>query len=62
MTQMLRPFLVLLVLGFSLRAREFDPRRDGFAFSNETVLKYSVNEAGDLHIGKRNTEAAVTHS
>jgi hypothetical protein len=62
MPEMFRPFVVLIVLGFTLSARDFDPRRDAFAFSNETVLKYSVNEAGRLQIGRRETEAVVAHS
>lgn len=59
---MLRPLFILLAWGLTLRAREFDPRRDAFAFANETVLKYAVNEARRLEIGKRETAAVVAHS
>lgn len=42
-------------------ARDFDPRRDGFAFANETVLAYGIDEAGRLHMGARETPARFAH-
>jgi hypothetical protein len=42
-------------------ARDFDPRRDGFAFANETVLAYGVDEAGRLHMGSRETPPQFAH-
>ncbi len=50
--------LILLAFAFlglalSARAREFDPRTDGFSFANETALAYDVDGAGALHITKR---------
>lgn len=42
---------LFLALASSLIAREFDPRRDAFAFSNDTVMNYSVTHDGHLHIG-----------
>ncbi len=47
--------LLLLICAPALFARDFTPRRDGFAFSNETVFAYGVDEAGGLHIGPRET-------
>ena len=58
---MLRLFLVLLVLASSLAAREFDPRRDAFAFSNETVLAYDVDKAGHLRATAREAPEHLTH-
>jgi len=59
---MFRVVLVLFALGIAVDAREFDPRRDGFAFSNETVLEYSVDEAGDLHMQAREKQVDLAHS
>ncbi len=42
--------LILFALATVLHAREFDPRRDGMAFANETVFGYGVDEAGRLHM------------
>jgi len=47
---MLRFFAVLFTLASVLSAREFDPRRDAFAFPNDTVLAYEVDHAGQLHV------------
>jgi hypothetical protein len=41
--------------------REFDPRRDGFAFANETVLAYGVDETGHLHVATREAPARFAH-
>src|SRR6266446_10778767 len=58
---MLRIFAIVLLLAPALVARDFDPRRDAFAFSNETVLSYEVDRAGILHIKTRATPAHLTH-
>ena len=58
---MLRLFPVLLALASSLAAREFDPRRDVFAFSNETVLAYDVDQAGNMRVTARETPGHLTH-
>ncbi len=45
-----RRFLALLLLlaAFSAHARDFDPRRDGFAFSNQTVFAYEFTSTGGI--------------
>jgi hypothetical protein len=58
---MFRVVLLLLLATGALRAREFDPKRDGFAFANETVLAYGVDEDGQLHMGKKEAPAAFAH-
>lgn len=51
-----------LLAGFSaLHARSFDLRRDTFAFSNDTVFAYGVDEQGKLHIARREKPAQFTH-
>ncbi len=42
-------------------AREFDLRRDTFAFSNDTVFAYGVDEQGRLHISRREKPAEFSH-
>lgn len=42
-------------------ARPFDLHRDTFAFSNDTVLAYGVDEAGVLHISKRDKPVEFGH-
>jgi hypothetical protein len=59
---MFRAVLVLFALGFAATAREFDPRRDVLAFSNDTVLKYTVDDAGRLHVGTKEKKALLAHS
>ena len=60
---LLAPMKILLSLAltlltsFAAAAREFDLRRDTFAFSNDTAWKYGVDEAGQLHISKREKPA-----
>lgn len=62
---MIRAFLLSLLLLLSpalLRARPFDLQRDVFAFSNDTVFAYGVDEAGHLHISQREKPAQFSHS
>ncbi len=62
-----RIFCFLFLIGFSvlvppaLCARPFDLRRDTFAFSNDTVFAYGVDEAGKLHIARREKPAQFSH-
>jgi hypothetical protein len=58
---MLRVVLILLALGLALSAREFDPRRDALAFSNDTAMKYTVDAEGRLHVEGRKTPANLAH-
>jgi hypothetical protein len=43
------------------RARAFDIRRDTFAFANETVFHYRVDEGGSLHVSKREDAPDYSH-
>jgi hypothetical protein len=52
---------LILFLSVTALARDFDPRRDGFAFANETVFAYGVDEAGRLHMAARDKPAAFAH-
>jgi hypothetical protein len=55
---------LLLVLGAASAARaatHFDLHRDTFAFSNDTVLQYGVDERGVLHISRRDKPVAFSH-
>src|SRR5438128_784872 len=45
----------------AIRGNAFDPRRDGFAFANETVFAYGVDEAGHLHISARAQPPRFAH-
>jgi hypothetical protein len=56
-------FLLAVCLWFPHEAssRDFDLRRDTFAFSNDTVLKYGVDEAGVLHISRRDKPVEYGH-
>ena len=59
---MRRLLLVLCLLApGALRARDFDWRRDTFAFSNDTAFQYGVDERGKLHVSLRETPADFTH-
>jgi len=58
---MLRIFIALLSLGLVVTAREFDPRRDAFAFSNDTALQYTVGADGKLRMEGRKTPARLAH-
>lgn len=42
-------------------ARGFDLHRDTFAFSNDTVFAYGVDEQGKLHISLRDKPAEFSH-
>ena len=53
--------LFLLALAPLAHARDFDLVRDTFAFSNDTVMKYGVDEAGQLHITKRDKPVEFGH-
>jgi hypothetical protein len=44
-----------------LSAREFEPQRDVFAFSNDTVLNYEVTADGRLHVGTKAKSGKPTH-
>lgn len=63
----MRLFFLLTLLSLSLSAvsslsaRPFDLRRDTFAFSNDTVFAYGVDEAGKLHISRREKPAEFSH-
>ena len=55
-------FLIYLaVLLTTASARDFDLRRDTFAFSNDTAWKYGVDEQGRLHISSREKPAEFAH-
>ena len=58
---MLRAVILLLLLVLPCFGREFDPRRDAFAFANETVLDYGVDEGGRLRIGLKEEPARFAH-
>jgi hypothetical protein len=55
--------LLLFLLAFPLLAgaREFDLRCDTFAFSNDTVMRYGVDEQGRLHISRRDKPIEFGH-
>ncbi len=56
-----RLLAVFLILAPAVRARPFDLHRDTFAFSNDTVFAYGVDEAGKLHINRREKPAEFSH-
>lgn len=58
---MIRLFLFLLAFPLLAGAREFDLRRDTFAFSNDTVMRYGVDEQGRLHISRRDKPIEFGH-
>lgn len=60
---MLRLLLVLCFLAArpAGSARDFDLGRDTFAFSNDTVFQYGVDERGKLHIRQREKPAEFSH-
>ena len=47
-TSIFAAFLLLFALHAPTRARDFDPRRDGFAFSNETRFDYTPTASGAM--------------
>src|SRR3954469_3701337 len=62
MSSRLAIFALVLALGGSpALARPFDLKRDTFAFSNDTVFAYGVDEAGVLHISKRDKPVEFSH-
>ena len=54
-------FVALLAAPAAEAAREFDLHRDTFAFSNDTVLQYGVDEQGKLHISRREKPVDFSH-
>ena len=59
---MLRAIALLFILTSALTAREFDPRRDVFAFSNDTVLNYDVTADGKLRMSAKAKSGRPTHA
>lgn len=59
---MIRAAALLLCLASALTAREFDPRRDAFAFSNDTVLNYEAVADGRLRMTAKAKSGRPTHS
>lgn len=56
------PILLLLLLaGRTLAGPGFDPVRDTFAFSNETVFAYDFDERGAMHLQTKETPPAYAH-
>lgn len=58
---MLRIIALLFALATIAVAREFDPRRDAFSFSNDTVLNYEVTKDGRLLTSKKAKSDRPTH-
>ncbi|MGB8170162.1 MAG: hypothetical protein WCF18_21845 [Chthoniobacteraceae bacterium] len=58
---LLVPLAAWLALSLAAFSRDFDLRRDTFAFSNDTVLRYGVDEAGRLHISRRDKPVEYGH-
>lgn len=54
-------FLACQVMVFTMQARDFDLKRETFAFSNDTVLRYGLDEQGRLHISRRDKPVAFSH-
>ena len=59
--ELLRLVAILLALSSSLVAREFDFHRDTFAFSNDTVFQYGIDEQGQLQIHTRAKPVEFSH-
>ena len=60
----MKPALFLLLLLCCLApadARDFDPRRDTFVFSNDTAMRYGVDEQGKLHVTRRDKPVEYSH-
>ena len=54
MSKVIPVLLAWLLVPGSARARpQFDPRTETFAFSNDTVFSYGVNEIGRLTMQRR---------
>lgn len=63
----LRGLFLLLALGSAavagtVSSRPFDLHRDVFSFSNDTFFAYGVDEAGQLHITRREKPVPFAHS
>jgi hypothetical protein len=58
---MLRILALLFALATTAVAREFDPRRDAFSFSNDTVLNYEVTPDGRLLTSRKAKSDRPTH-
>ena len=54
-------FAITLLLSARASGREFDLRRDTFAFSNDTVLRYGLDEDGRLHSSRRDKPVEFGH-
>ena len=52
---------IALLLAVPALAREFDFRTDTFAFSNDTVMRYGLDEQGRLHISRRDKPVEYSH-
>ena len=63
MIRALLPLLLFLVVNCAKATtpRAFDLQRDTFAFSNDTVLAYGVDEQGKLHISRREKPVDFGH-
>lgn len=58
---LLLAFLLLVAPFASAAIRPFSLERDTFAFSNDTVFAYGVDEAGELHIARREKPVQFSH-
>ena len=58
---MFRLLAIFLALAPALLARDFDPRRDAFSFSNETFFAYNVDKSGQMHVTSKATPEHLTH-
>ena len=58
---MLRATILFFALMSVLSARDFDPGRDAFAFSNDTVFNYRVDGQGRLHVDGKAKATGPTH-
>ena len=59
---MFRIFALLFAIATLAVAREFDPQRDAFSFSNDTVLNYEVTTDGKLRMTAKAKSDRPTHS
>ena len=57
----LRVALALVLLACIASGREFDFARDTFSFSNDTVLRYGLDEGGRLHMARRDKPVEFGH-
>jgi hypothetical protein len=60
-TRVLFTVYCLLLTGLA-HAREFEPKQDTFAFSNDTAFAYGVDEQGELHISRRTAPPEFAHA